>query len=170
MLRFLKRLAGVFFVVGLFVWLVVGLVVLVDVAANPTKAPRAVQSKAEAQPTPARSEPEPKPEPEPKTTTPSNKRVERVARQFYDQHEDRIKRANPEASKRTWNGTYQIRPYPDSTGAWVVNFTTKGKSQWSMVIVCENDKWGLARLTVKGKQVYEDSGIHFDDKGVWHLE
>ena len=142
MLRFLKRLVVFVFVVF------VGLVMLgLLMAPNPTPTAENTQ-KAE----------------------PSNKRVEKVARQFYDEHESRILKANPDASKRTWNGTYQIRPYPDSKGAWVVDFVNEKGSQWSMVIACENEKWGLARLLVKGKKVYEDPEIHFDNQGVWHLE
>lgn len=171
MVKLLKRL-----LVGGFL-LFVGLVILAAIAAKPTKPtkdPRAEQAKAESQPAPARSEPEPKPEPEPepeaKSTGPSNFQVERVARKYFDQLESKIVGVNPDASKRTWNGHYSIRPYPDSTGAWVVDFVGKGKTQWSMVVVCENDKWGLARCTAKGKHVYENPEIHFDENKVWRLK
>lgn len=147
MMKLLKRL-----VVGFFL-LVVGLAVLGSMTSKPT--------------TPT---PNPTNQEAAKGSDPSLKRVERVARDYFDQLEGKITKANPDATKRTWNGNYHIRPYPDSTGAWVVDFVSKGESQWSMVIACENDKWGLARCVVKNKTVYENPEVHFDENAVWRLK
>ena len=115
--------------------------------------------------------PEGMPAPKIETKAPNDQDAIRVSKDFYNRGniKARIKRANPDCTGWTL-GDYKARSYPSTTGGWIVDFYNDGESQWTMVVVCENNTWGLARCVVKGKKIYEDEDIHFDKSSVWHLK
>jgi hypothetical protein len=84
---------------------------------------------------------------------PMEERAVAMARDWYQKHESKMFRVNPNISHRTWCGNYNARRMGDYDHVWIVTYKGDRSTkfcEWRMVMFYdpEENNWGLIRVLV----------------------